>query len=272
MDVPKSLIRSYVETLRGIDAAARRSIIDGVAGYDAKDMTDLIDRCAAVTERACGMGAALAAQAAAEFFATVRAASVPDDGFAPDAAPTREPKATEAAVRGMAAKLVAGSQTVEGFARALADRASYEVRRQAASTMAANVAADPRKPRWARVPGGGETCGWCMMLASNGYSYASEAEAAGRHWHANCDCSVVPVYGGSSIEGFDAQVRECGEAYRAARDSIDFEAEWDALGDDYKAAHYLDDEGFTSYDKFKAARIASAMTKAAKAARAAKAV
>lgn len=48
---------------------------------------------------------------------------------------------------------------------------------------------------WARVPQGGETCAFCLILAARGAVYASEKSAKyradGHKYHAHCDC--VPV-------------------------------------------------------------------------------
>jgi hypothetical protein len=54
------------------------------------------------------------------------------------------------------------------------------------------VKADPMKPRFARVPSGATTCGFCLMLASRGFVYLT-AESAGKlnKYHSHCDC--VPV-------------------------------------------------------------------------------
>lgn len=57
--------------------------------------------------------------------------------------------------------------------------------------------------RFARVPQGSETCAWCLMLASRGYTYGSAA-AAGRYskFHADCDCQIV-MDDGTVPEGYD---------------------------------------------------------------------
>lgn len=47
--------------------------------------------------------------------------------------------------------------------------------------------------RWARVPVG-ETCAWCLMLASQGAWYVSEESALGKeagHYHSDCNCVAV---------------------------------------------------------------------------------
>ena len=58
--------------------------------------------------------------------------------------------------------------------------------------------------RFARVPSGGETCPFCIMLASRGAVYYSEQTAgADGHYHANCRCRIVPSWGLAEIEGYD---------------------------------------------------------------------
>lgn len=47
---------------------------------------------------------------------------------------------------------------------------------------------------WARVPSGGKTCSFCLMLSSRGATYRSAARAGrGRKFHGDCDCGVVLV-------------------------------------------------------------------------------
>ena len=62
---------------------------------------------------------------------------------------------------------------------------------------------DHRKPRYARVPSGAETCAWCYSLAGLGFQYKS-AEAAS-HSHDSCDCVIVPSWDESGAEGYDPE-------------------------------------------------------------------
>lgn len=104
----------------------------------------------------------------------------------------------------------------EGFLEALKSMIRSAVRGQAGRTILDQVErdSDRYKVRYARVPMGNETCAWCIMLASQGYVYKSEKSAlyrkgksgfrsAAEHFHDNCDCIVVPVFGDGSIEGYD---------------------------------------------------------------------
>lgn len=58
--------------------------------------------------------------------------------------------------------------------------------------------------KWARVPVG-ETCAWCLMLASQGAWYLSEETAKGidpDHYHDGCDCVAVYHADPESISGY----------------------------------------------------------------------
>lgn len=83
--------------------------------------------------------------------------------------------------------------------------------------------------RFARVPGGGETCAFCLMLASRGFVYWSR-ETAGEfdHYHAHCRCVVVasgerhPALDGYDPDGLYDRYRQCREAVQGdARGTVD---------------------------------------------------
>lgn len=111
--------------------------------------------------------------------------------------------------------------------------ASYHVRLSAWGCTAANC--ERAGLAWARVPTGRETCGWCFMLASRGFCYASERTAQGGS-HPGCDCVAVPGLPGKTwVEGYDPE----GMALRWGMcvDAVDNEsldrrarAAWDAMG------------------------------------------
>lgn len=80
-----------------------------------------------------------------------------------------------------------------------------------------NMRMDPVKPRWARVPQG-ETCEFCLMLASRGWVYWSEESArlGGGFHKGHCDCKIVPSWGKQALKGYDpgklyAQYKECAD-------------------------------------------------------------
>lgn len=59
--------------------------------------------------------------------------------------------------------------------------------------------------KWCRVPVG-DTCAWCLMLASNGAWYKSKETALGEngdHYHSNCNCIAVYHADAESIRGYE---------------------------------------------------------------------
>ena len=118
-----------------------------------------------------------------------------------------------------------GVDDFDRFARSLAEKAYNEVGRAAHKTTIANAERDYRHGvRYARVPTGKETCGWCLMLASRGFAYTS-AESAGyrgfafNRFHDHCDCRVVAGDEGTTVEGYDPDWLY--DVYKDARATVD---------------------------------------------------
>lgn len=110
----------------------------------------------------------------------------------------------EKEVRYQAGKLIADERGE--FTAAVAAKAADQVSRRANETMRRNAKRDGL--RYARVPMGGETCTFCIMLASQGFVYKSSKTAGeGNHFHANCRCKVVPQFDKNGretkVEGYD---------------------------------------------------------------------
>lgn len=61
--------------------------------------------------------------------------------------------------------------------------------------------------KWARVPVG-ETCAWCLMLASQGAWYLTKESALGdgNHYHNGCNCVAVYHSDAESIKGYSGQL------------------------------------------------------------------
>lgn len=90
-------------------------------------------------------------------------------------------------------------QTLEEAAQKLGEQAKYMTDRESFETLVREI--DSRQQRFARVPSGRETCGFCMMLASRGFVYRSAEKASA--FHRYCDCVLVPGYPGLEIAGYD---------------------------------------------------------------------
>lgn len=110
------------------------------------------------------------------------------------------------------------------FADALSTKAHGSVGRAANRTTIRNAERDYRKGvRYARVPTGKETCGFCLMLASRGFDYKSR-ESAGytrvtfNRFHDRCDCRVVAGDSTTVVEGYDPDWLY--DAYLDARETV----------------------------------------------------
>lgn len=188
--------------LNAISAEAGDLIYEAVIQLDFTDIAAAREACIEIMEQVLGPLADLAAEVGVDWYNLVREQSTGKplgDGLA---APARNPAATEGAVRALIQSVVEG-KSVEKFAEALKRRADYEVKKAFGDSVSAKGRNDPMKPRWARVPQG-DTCLFCIMLASRGFVYHSKAKALD-HYHENCDCIVTPGFPGTSVEGYNLE-------------------------------------------------------------------
>lgn len=119
--------------------------------------------------------------------------------------------------------------------------------------------------RFARVPQG-PSCGFCIMLASRGFVYASK-ESAGqfKRFHDHCDCRIVAGMPGTTVEGYDPEGMY--DRYKQCRDAITHGEvgsknpiwrDWERLTPE-EQAQYADDTGGDPYNNYLAYRISREM-------------
>lgn len=115
--------------------------------------------------------------------------------------PPAEP--AETATYSETAKAVRG--TMKNQRNSVPDTVSRLVKLAGADTMLQNARRDGAE--WAWVPFGGETCAFCITLASRGWQRQGKKAAEGdhaEHIHPHCQCEyVVRFDGSSSVEGYD---------------------------------------------------------------------
>lgn len=200
--IPRSYIDNYTRSLEQLSAASQQALAERIAQVDFSDLTAAANELVEVMEAYCGYSADAAAQIAAAFY---NGMSMLQTGFPYDAIPisAHVAEGTERATRGIFQRAVDGD--IPSMTTQLLMRLDYETKRAAGQTVLDNVAGDPRKPRYARVPDGGETCSFCIMLASRGFVYRSRATAGElNHYHAHCRCRIVPGFGSDpAAEGYD---------------------------------------------------------------------
>lgn len=202
MQIPRSYVENYSRALNVVSERARAALVDALSQLDyTADIADIRNAVIAIMQPACGASATMAARLAADFYDGLRAQFGIDDGYMAQVDSQRVPEATTGAVKAIVQDLVDG-KPVEQFVGKCADRIDYETRKAANECIAENAKNDPKKPRWARIPTGAETCQFCIMLASRGFVYHTEETAS--HAHAHCDCRVIPSWDKSpTAQGYD---------------------------------------------------------------------
>ena len=116
---------------------------------------------------------------------------------------------TDDEIWGQVGRAYKASKTSADFIRNVANFAYDKTYNAARKTTARNADRDfYRGMRYARIPTGRETCGWCVMLASRGFVYHSKEKAGdygGRfnYFHDRCDCRVEAGDENSTVAGYD---------------------------------------------------------------------
>lgn len=203
MQIPRRWVEAYSSGLNQLSERGRAELARRLSEVDwSQDVATVREQVVAVMQACCGASSTMAARLAADFYDGLRDEFGVEDGFRATVDGGYEPEATEGAVRAFAQDLVDG-RPVEQFVGRCADRLDREVRLSANRCVERNARKDPKRPRWARVPTGPETCQFCIMLASRGFVYHSEELAS--HAHAHCDCRVVPSWdrAKAAVEGYD---------------------------------------------------------------------
>ena len=169
----------------------------------------------------------VSAQAGADFYDACRELCV-GEAMGAEALSGFDFAATYGALRAIVQDVV-DEKPIEQFNAKVLERVDREIRRAANVSVAENTRRDPLKPKYARVPSGADTCSFCLMLASFGFNTGSGEAAA--HTHANCDCRIVPKWGGDSVDGYDPD--EMYGRYNVCLDAIGgrdgVRREWGAL-------------------------------------------
>ena len=154
--------------------------------------------------------------------------------------PAAEP--AETASYGEVARMV--NATKDQNSANLPNGVSRLVKRAGADTTLKNAIRDGAE--WAWVPHG-DTCPFCITLASNGWQKASDKVLKGghaQHIHANCDCEFAIRFDHrTTVAGYDPekyfrQYRDAGSDINAMR-RIDYAARKDAINAQKRAAYQL---------------------------------
>lgn len=210
--IRRSALNRLTNQINACSKEAVNKVLNAVDQLNWNDVAACRDATIEVTSAVIDTYGLAAAQAAADFYDVARQVSI---GEATDATAYTglNHNATSGAIRAFVTEINSGNYS--GFRRLLSERIDYELKCAAANCVSHNGYRDSFKPRFARVPSGTETCRFCIMLASRGAVYkSSDSAGATGHFHANCDCRIVPIWdavqlgvsratSGTIIEGYD---------------------------------------------------------------------
>ena len=202
--IPRAYVDRFTKLVNITSDDAQKKLARALSKVEVTDIAAARDEIIAIMDTILGPYTDNVAAIAATFYDGLREWYGIDDGFEAEAISNRDPAATEGAVRAFMETQVEG-KPFEELQTLLMERSDYEVKRAANECVAANCKRDPRRPKWARVPTGADTCEFCIMLASRGFTYQSAETAS--HAHANCDCRIVPSWDkdNPSVEGYDPE-------------------------------------------------------------------
>lgn len=223
-------------------------LISRYSGLSGADLRSALTEGYAALVREYGEYAAVAAM---EFYQEVRDAASLPVGYTATAYDVDD--------EGLLAYDVRSALGGKSPAQRLAGTAVQRVLERADETLTRNLDYDPSTAgKYALVPSAG-ACGWCRLLASNGFMYANEAKA-NRARHPNCKCTPIVDFSDSpELEGYDPD--KYYDQYREAKTEIKKTSweDWKALSqaerDKYKK------KGKGAYDVFLRNRIAAYMSR-----------
>ncbi len=194
MELPKKAWSNYVKQLSLINKTAADDIEKYIEQGIAKTPKDLVDYAYFVV-RKYGNGSAALSAAMYDTLAAIEGANVPPATMAD------LPEYDEVA------KSVYGTLKTSNNSKEIAGAASRLVKRTGADTMLINAQRDGAQFAW--IPAG-DTCAFCLTLASNGWQYMSKdamKNGHAEHIHANCDCTYAVRFDESTnVPGYNPKV------------------------------------------------------------------
>ena len=195
MQIPSKAWDRYIANLRKMSDKASRLMLERIAGVDlsalsADERADIIDYAYALATR-YGEGTGALASEMYDALAELSDASVPSAVPAPTATYAEVAKAVNGTIK-------------TGNAEIVSSATGRLVKMVGVDTMMQNALRDGAE--WAWIPRG-DTCAFCITLASRGWQSASKQaikNGHAEHIHANCDCTYAVRFGHDvDVEGYN---------------------------------------------------------------------
>lgn len=202
--IPSYEVALFTDRINALTGVAKSAVEAAISGIEYESVAELRMKVLDAIEPFVAASTDMAAGLAAEFYDSVREQAI-GERYGAQAVSGHDPDATDGAIRAFMQGIVDGKPLADVIGKILG-RVDWEMKSAAGNCVIENAKSDPMCQRYARVPAGAETCDFCIMLASRGFVYlnAKSAGADGNgHYHANCDCRIVPGFDGMDYEGYD---------------------------------------------------------------------
>lgn len=191
MQIPKKTWDKYIKQLSSLNFAAGALIEDYIEKNGIENRKALTDYAYGVIQK-YGNGSAALSAVMYDALASIEGAKVAPAELA------ELPDYEEVA------KTIYGTLKTSANTSELSSAASRLVKRAGADTTLKNAKRDGAQFAW--VPAG-DTCPFCLALASNGWQYMSKEAMKGghaEHIHANCDCTYAVRFDNeTTVAGYD---------------------------------------------------------------------
>lgn len=194
MTISKSSWQKYISALRKVNDKATEEVLYYLQEFGIPQTRDEMLDLIAVAYRFSQIYGEAAATLAAEWYDDIVAVS---NVFKPPAVPAKTP------TYGEVAKAIQGTCKT-GNEKIISGSIGRLVKRTGVDTTMQNALRDGAQ--WAWIPVG-DTCAFCLTLASRGWQRASKKAIKGghaEHIHQNCDCTYAIRFDDSSnVAGYD---------------------------------------------------------------------
>ena len=194
MKISQKSWKKYIDKLNKLDTKASKALAEYFRNYPVEEADNLekVLECAYALATYYGEGAA---ELACEMYDAVGRTA---KRMIPPAEPAMTP------TYGEVAKTVQGTLLQTKNPDAVGASVGRLVKRTGLDTVMNNALRDGAQFAW--IPNG-DTCAFCLMLASNGWQYASKKalkNGHASHVHSNCDCTYAVRFDDETeVEGYD---------------------------------------------------------------------
>ena len=211
-------ILAYSKQVQQVSNEAANAFLVASREVDFSDWTRAAEQLRQIIESIVEYYGLAAGELGAQWYEYCRGLSIGGDYSAivesPNTAPAR------AAANREIDKLFDGKVDSNKLIGLLHDVVTDQVYSQSRDMVIVNILDDDVKNGgYARVPVG-DTCAFCIMLASRGFVYTSERSALrtseGEKYHKNCNCVAVPFHDAKSIPGYQKMLDKYEKMYRDA--------------------------------------------------------